>query len=321
MNHSRMTPRLSIKHLQILAAFRRTGNLSRIAELLKLTPSAVSRRIDEAEARLGFALFAKASNRVRLTPAGEYILDAAERVLADLERSESVASRLGSDVRHVVRIGMSIYRTFGWLPGFAAHLQGLMPGVQLELTAEADRNERNSLMGGLVDIVLTPLIDEFSGTWRVKLFDDELVALVAPSHALARRGFIKPADIEAQDFFTYSMAVTPGFEYLEFLRPANVRPRRYVIVDTPESAAAVARGGQGLSILSRWAVRSEMEDGRLVALRLTERGVRIAWTALLRLTDGKSSVVHEVALQLRSFFEQDRKKRNARASVPVARRR
>jgi LysR family transcriptional regulator for metE and metH len=178
-----------------------------------------------------------------------------------------------------------------------------MPGVQLELTAEADRNERNSLMGGLVDIVLTPLIDEFPGTSRVKLFDDELVALVAPSHVLARRGFIKPTDIEAQDFFTYGMAVTPGFEYLEFLRPANVRPRRYVIVDTPESAAAVARGGQGLSILSRWAMRSEVEDGRLVALRLTERGVRIAWTALLRLTDGRGSVPHEVALQLRSFFE------------------
>ena len=66
-----MTQRLSIKHLQVLAAFRRTGSLSKIAEFLKLTPSAVSRRIDEAEARLGLALFAKASNRVRLTPAGE----------------------------------------------------------------------------------------------------------------------------------------------------------------------------------------------------------------------------------------------------------
>jgi len=69
-----MTQRLSIKHLQVLAAFRRTGSLSKIAEFLKLTPSAVSRRIDEAEARLGRALFVKASNRVRLTPAGEYIL-------------------------------------------------------------------------------------------------------------------------------------------------------------------------------------------------------------------------------------------------------
>jgi LysR family transcriptional regulator for metE and metH len=123
-----MTQRLSIKHLQVLAAFRRTGSLSKIAEILKLTPSAVSRRIDEAETRLGLALFTKASNRVRLTPAGEYILQAAERILADLDRVESVAARLGSDVHHVIRIGMSIYRSFAWFPDFVAYLAKVRPG-------------------------------------------------------------------------------------------------------------------------------------------------------------------------------------------------
>jgi DNA-binding transcriptional LysR family regulator len=45
-----MTQCLSIKHLQLLIAFR-SGNLARIAEFLKLTPSAVARRIEEGEAR------------------------------------------------------------------------------------------------------------------------------------------------------------------------------------------------------------------------------------------------------------------------------
>src|SRR5215469_9340157 len=128
-----MTQRLSIKHLQVLAAFRRMGSLSKIAEILKLTPSAVSRRIDEAEARLGLALFTKASNRVRLTPAGEYILEAAERILADLDR---VAARLSSDVHHVIRIGMSIYRSFAWFPDFVAYLARTRPGIRLELAAD-----------------------------------------------------------------------------------------------------------------------------------------------------------------------------------------
>ncbi len=306
-----MTPRLSIKHLQVLATFRRTGSLSKIAEFLKLTPSAVSRRIDEAEARLGIALFAKASNRVRLTPAGECILHAAERVLADLERAESVASRLGSDVHHVIRIGMSIYRSFGWLSDFGTYLQRVKPGVRLELAADVNSSELDALKGHVVDIVMTPLVDDFPGTSRVDLFADELVALVAPSHRLAKRRFIRPEDVEPEDFYTYSMAVRPGFEYLEFLQPAHVQPRRYVIVDTPESAAAAARGGQGLSILSRWAMRSETDDGRLVALPLAERGVKIAWAALLRLSDGKGSVPHGVAQQLRAFFAQGHRPRRS----------
>jgi LysR family transcriptional regulator for metE and metH len=300
-----MTQRLSIKHLQVLAAFRRMGSLSKIAEFLKLTPSAVSRRIDEAEARLGMALFAKASNRVRLTPAGDYILEAAERILADLDRAESVASRLGSDVHHVIRIGMAVYRNFAWFPDFAVHLRRAKPGIQLELAADVDDTGLDALKGHILDIVLTPLAGEFPGATRVDLFADELVALVAPGHRLAGRRFILPVDIAPEDFYTYSLSVTPGFEYIEFLQPARAQPRRYVIVGTPEAASATARGGEGLTILSRWAVKSDLQDRRLVALPLAERGVKITWAALLRSAEAKGSVVQDVALELRAFFTRE----------------
>ena len=299
-----MTQRLSIKHLQVLAAFRRTGSLSKIAEFLKLTPSAVSRRIDEAEARLGLALFAKASNRVRLTPAGEFILQAAERILADLDRAESIAARLGSDVHHVIRIGMTIYRNFAWFPDFAAYLAQAKPGVRLELVADVDKDELDTLKGHSVDIVMTPLVDDFPGTSRVELFADELVALVAPSHRLAKQRFIRPEDIAPEDFYTYSLAVRPGFEYLEFLQPTHAQPHRYVIVDAAESAAAASRGGQGLTILSKWAVQADLDDRRLVGLPLGQRGLNIAWAALLRSSDGKGTVAFDVAQLLHSFFAQ-----------------
>jgi LysR family transcriptional regulator, regulator for metE and metH len=296
-----MTQRLSIKHLQVLAAFRRTGSLSKIAEFLKLTPSAVSRRIDEAEDRLGLALFTKTSNRVRLTPAGDYILQAAERILADLERAESIAARLGSDVHHVIRIGMAIYRNFAWFPNFAAYVARARPGVRLELVADVG-DELDALKGHSVDIVMTPLVDDVPGTSRVELFADELVALVAPSHRLAKRRYISAEDIAPEDYYTYSLSVRPGFEYLEFLQPAHARPNRYVIVEGPESAAAAARGGQGLTVLSKWAVQADLDDRRLIALALGQKGLAIAWAALLRVTDGRGTVAFEVAQLLRSFF-------------------
>jgi LysR family transcriptional regulator for metE and metH len=314
-----MTQRLSIKHLQVLAAFRRTGSLTKIAEFLKLTPSAVSRRIDEAEAGLGVALFAKAATRVQLTPAGEHILQAAERILADLDRAESVASQLTSNVHHVIRIGMAVYSNFAWLPGFAAYLKSAQPTVRLELTAGADSGDPGALKNHVVDIVMTPLIDEVLGTSRVELFYDELVALVAPSHPLARRRFLWPKDVESEDFYTYSLAVQPGFEYLEFLRPTRAQPRHYVMVDAPESAAAAARGGQGLTVLSKWAVQADLDDRRLVGLSLSERGVKIAWAALLRSSDGKGSVAFAVAEHLRTFFAG--KRQRPRRPEAVARRR
>ena len=294
--------RLSIKHLQVLTAFRRTGSLSKIAETLKLTPSAVSHRIDEAETRLGIALFSKVGNRIRLTPAGEFILSAAERILADLERAESVAARLGSDVRQIVRIGMSVYRSFSWLPDFESALKRECPGIGLELVADLENNDLEALKAGLVDVVLTPFPYDYPGILRLPLFNDELVALVAPSHRLARQRFLKAKDIEPEDYYTYSLAVTPGFEYVRFLQPAHARPRRYVIVPTPEANAAAAMSGQGLTVLSRWAVRSDIAEGKLVALPLDRQGLKIAWSALLRASDRGNSAPHQVARQLAAFF-------------------
>ena len=131
-----MTQRLSIKHLQVLVAFRRSGNLARIAEFLKLTPSAVSRRIEEAEARVGVALFARTSNRIRLTPAGEYVVKTAERILADLERAGDV-----------VRIGTATYRNFGWVPQFAAYLRKSAPDIGVELAVGAEGADIDALCG------------------------------------------------------------------------------------------------------------------------------------------------------------------------------
>ena len=129
---------------------------------------------------------------------------------------------------------------------------------------------------------MTPLVDDFPGTSRVELFADDLVALVAPSHRLAKRRFMRPEDVAPEDFYTYSLSVRPGFEYLEYLLPAHAAPHRYIVVAAPESAAALARGGQGLTILSKWAVQSDLDDGRLIGLALGKRGVKIAWAALLR---------------------------------------
>ncbi len=310
-----MTQRLSIKHLQVLVAFRRSGNLARIAEFLKLTPSAVSRRVEEAEARLGVALFAKASNRIRLTPAGEYVVRTAERILADLERAESVAAHLGGDVRDLVRIGMATYRNFGWVPGFAAHLAASAPEIGIELAVGADAGEADALTGQVTDVLITPF-DAAPDTEPTDLFADDLVALVAPGHRLTGRQFISPADVETEVFYTYSLAVQPGFEYLEFLQPAHVDPVRYVIVPSPETAAAAVRGGQGITILSRWSVREDINARRLVALALGDQGVSIRWRALVRASDDKRSAARDVAVQLRAFFAKQAAARAIRARAP-----
>ena len=107
-------------------------------------------------------------------------------------------------------------------------------------------NELDALKGHGVDIVMTPLVDDFPGTSRVELFADDLVALVAPSHRLAKRRFMRPEDVAPEDFYTYQPC--------RAARASNIwniscppMPHRTAISSSlpPEAAAALTRGGQG----------------------------------------------------------------------------
>lgn len=67
-----------------LTAFQtvaRTGNLTRAAEALHLSQSALSTQIKNLEEELGVALFARQAKGMRLTRAGEMLLPHAESVL------------------------------------------------------------------------------------------------------------------------------------------------------------------------------------------------------------------------------------------------
>src|SRR5689334_1743708 len=83
MNMRRTLPNLS--HLEAFEATARLGTVSRAAEALSLTQSAVSRQILALEAALGVQLFRRVRKRLALTEAGASYLDEVRASLAGLE--------------------------------------------------------------------------------------------------------------------------------------------------------------------------------------------------------------------------------------------
>ncbi len=293
-----MTPKLGIRHLRMLVTISQSGSLTKAGEALGLTPSAVSHRVREAERRLGYRLFDKTSGRLRLTRAGEYLLASSQGILKELVRAEGVAARLKDEVRHVVRVGMTPYSSYFWLPDFLAVLSKTHPSVQIEVVADAPRHWMTALSEGTIDLVIAPGIDGLTREPHLALRDDELVAIVAPDHPLADRRHIEAKDMEPYDFYTYSMEITRGFEYQRFLQPAKVNPRRYITMEIPEVIVEVVRRGLGISILSRWALSPHFDRRHIIPLRLGEKGLPIQWFALLRETDAGDSVAALVAAEL-----------------------
>ena len=293
-----MAPRLGINHLQMLTAIVETGTVAEAAQLLGVTPSALSHRIREAERRLDLALFTRIGRRLRLTPAGELLHQAAIRLLDELEQVETAAQKMGYGIEAVVRLGIATYSSYHWLPDFLNRLHEVAPAIEVEVVANAVQRPFAALQEGDIDLAVAPDVLIPAGMTALPLFDDELVAIMSPDHRLATRDIVEAADFRDHDVLTYSFTNLPGHELDLFWRPAGVSPRRIIRVELIDAIVDLVKANLGVAIVQRWAIAPHLHDGRLAACRLTQAGIRIPWSVARRSMSDHDAAVTTVADQL-----------------------
>ncbi len=300
-----MGPRLDVHHLQMLTAIAETGSLAEAAQLLGVTPSALSHRIREAERRLEVALFTKLGRGLRPTPAAELLRQAAVRILAELEQVEAAAENMSRGVRHVVRLVVGAYSSYHWLPAFLEAFRRAAPETQVEVVANAVFRPLDALQEGEIDVAIVSNQPMPAGLHRVPLFRDELVAIMAPGHRLAAKAYATPEDFVEEDMLTYSLTTLPGYEIDRFWRPSGLSPRRFIKVELVEAIVELVKAGTGVSMLTRWAMAPHLSAGTLACAQLGREGIYVGWSAVLREADRRNSPAQVLAAALAEWCAED----------------
>lgn len=282
-----MAPRLEVRHLQMIQAIAETGRVTEAAEMLGLTPSALSHRIREAERRLDVTLYTRLHKRLRMTPAAEHLAHVAGRVLADMERAEEDVWRTSRGVVHVVRLAIEAYSSYHWLPGFLSFLQNAAPDVDIQVMAGASREPLQSLSNRHIDLAIMSGEIARPGATAVPLFDDEQLFIMAPGHRLAGRDFVEVSDLAMEDLITYSKTPGTDGEIGQMLRNGDSTKGRSVTVELPEVIVELVAAGQGSSVLAGWAVETAVRAGRIRAARVSREGVVSSWSAVIRSEDNE----------------------------------
>jgi len=121
-----------LEQLETLAALSRAATMGRAATALRITQSAVSKRIAALEAETGHKLIERAGRRVRLTPEAERLLDEARPLLASLREVLYARAPRAEDV---LRVAGSDSLLASWLPRCLRDALDHLPGLRLELHA------------------------------------------------------------------------------------------------------------------------------------------------------------------------------------------
>ena len=274
-----MPPVIEVRHLRLVAAIHEAGTVTRAADRLHLTQSAVSHQLRELEDRLGAPVFHRAGRRMLLSPVGTCLLDTARHVLAALDRAEQDVRRIALNGAGTLRLCAECNTGYHWLPPLLKQFHRTHPGVDVQVMAEHTAKPVDALLDGALDLaLLTDARPDERLTLR-PLFADEYVVLVGTGHRLAKRRWIEPAELALEHLILYSQTRERGFTARRILEPNGVVPARRSFIQLTEAILEMVKAGLGVTALPRWSVEPAIRDGSVVPLRVTRRGVERQWTA------------------------------------------
>ena len=276
---SLMSAFLDSRHLRLIAEVARTESVTRAAERLHVTQSAVSHQLREIEDRLGAALFIRSGRRMCPTPAGRLLIDAAGEVLARIDQVEHKVSQLARNITGELRVAAHCHTGYHWLPAIVDGLRRRYPAVEIRISPEFTLNPIGALLDFNLDLAI---VNDDSADRRLRfdeLFDDEHVAIVAPSHPWAERAWIPAEELVSEQLYLYSRSIDDSFLVQKVLRPAGIPLQRVTYLQLTEGILEMVKAGMGVSVLPRWSIVSVIAAAQVVPLRITRHGVFRKWFA------------------------------------------
>jgi DNA-binding transcriptional LysR family regulator len=120
---------LDLRRLRLLRELRRRGTIAAVAEALSYSPSAVSQQLSTLERETGVTLLEPAGRRVRLTAQAELLVEHADRLLEDMERTEAALARSLEDTVGTLRVASFQTATLTLVPPTVLRLGEEHPGA------------------------------------------------------------------------------------------------------------------------------------------------------------------------------------------------
>jgi LysR family transcriptional regulator for metE and metH len=276
-----MSQFLDSRHLRLVAEIARTESVTRAADRLNVTQSAVSHQLRELEHKLGTSVFVRSGRRMLLTPAGRLLAEAAGHVLGAIGEVEAKVSQLARNVAGELRVSAHCHTGYHWLPALVDGLRRRYPAFEVRILPDYTLNPIGALLDARLDLAI---MNDDSDDRRLQyreLFDDEHVAVIHPDHQWVGRAFVTPEELVTEQLYLYSRSIDDSFIVQKVLRPAGIELRRVTYLQLTEGILEMIKAGMGASVLPRWSIVNVIASSEVKAIRITRSGVFRKWYAAM----------------------------------------
>lgn len=256
---------LNYHHLRYFRAIANEGHLTRAAQLLNISPSALSTQLKSLEETLGQPLFSRTQKSLTLTEAGQIALDYAESIFRMGDELVDTLTHQSGRQRQLLRVGAVSTLSRNFQVGLLGPLFG-RTDVELVLRSGNFRDLLAQLKAHTLDVVLSnfPVKRDAETPWHSHLLAEQSVSLVGLPKPRKSRPFRFPEDCETTPLILPSQDSNIRASFDLYVDKVGIRPQIAAEVDDMALIRLLASEGAGVALVPPVVVKHELENGILV---------------------------------------------------------
>ena len=260
---------MDLRQLEIIRAIADSGSFTAAGAKLHVSQSAISRQILLLEDELGEPVFHRIGRRIRITPAGESLLQLSHRVFQDLQDTVSAISDKQESLNGTMRLVGGMTVCLYVFPALLAEMRRLHPHLDLKITVGTAERSIAMLRSGAGDLGLITLPVDVADLVSVPVLEEELLLVTYPAHPLAKKKTITPADLSRQHFILFETGSITRTLVEEFFAKERIKPEIVMETENVEIIKAMVRHGLGISIIPWQAAAADVRTKQLFCSRIS----------------------------------------------------
>ncbi|WP_433011842.1 LysR family transcriptional regulator [Kribbella sp. CA-294648] len=250
---------IEVRRLRVLRALADHGTVTAAAEVLHLTPSAVSQQLAALESEVGQELLERRGRRVAITSAGRLLLDHTDAILTEVERAEEAMRLHAEGATGEIRVAAFATAISLLVAPSLAALRTTTPGLHLAVRDAEGHQAITQLLDGEVELAIavehrgSPSPDDQRLT-RIPLYAEPFAAILPADHPAATAAQIDLTTLATDDWIMTSTGNPIRDVVLLACEQAGFAPRIAHHSDDYTAVAALVAAGAGVSLVPQLAL-------------------------------------------------------------------
>jgi DNA-binding transcriptional LysR family regulator len=262
---------MTLEQLRIFVEVAERQHLTQAANVLALTPSAVSASIRALEERYGTPLFNRVGRRIETNEAGRIFLNEARGTLASASVAERTLSELAGLKRGTLNLQASQTIASYWLPPLLVQFHQAYPQIDLSLAVGNTQSVAQAVVEGAADLgFVEGIIDEPALSVEM-VAEDGMVVVVASGHPWASGKRQAPVDLLAGEWIMREPGSGTRSAFESMLKAIGVNPGELSVALTlpsNEAVRAAVMAGRFATMVSELVVAPYLKAGLLCSVNI-----------------------------------------------------